>query len=76
MNKYDGELRYSVVGYASVRDDWQWSPRKNDALVVERQANRDLRERGQPTRIVAWCPTKDAANAARRLLSGECEVKP
>lgn len=72
MNKYDGALKYSVVSTAHFWIDWQFRRGKSDALVVELQANRDLRSRGHE-RIVAWCPTKAAAEAARRLLSGECE---
>lgn len=76
MNKYDGALKYTVVNTAHIWTNWELRRGRTDAIVIESQANRDLRSHGRDQRIVAWCTTKLAAEAARRLLSGECEAQP
>lgn len=73
MNKYaDGETYAVNEGPSYERDDrLQW---KLHRLPWSHTVNKTVIENGvRSERIVACCRNIHAANAARRLLSGECQ---
>jgi hypothetical protein len=73
MNKHEDESTYYVIGVAMHVDHWL-SRYDKDHVMVLRSPTPEIRRNRHAHKIVAWCPTKEAAVAAKRLLSGECGV--
>ena len=70
MNKYDGVPRYYLCSVSAWVTDWIHRYDRDHVLVVE-SPTADIRHNRSSHRVVANCPTKEAAVAAMRLLSSE-----
>ena len=73
MNIEHAEVRYFVTPGPFYDADGRRRRELDGTHLVVREMRVG---RGSRLRTVASCTSSKAANAARRLLSGECEVKP
>lgn len=73
MNKYADRPTYFIVKASEIVGRFHSRWHERDHVMVLRSPTPEIRRNHHEHKIVACCPTSESANAALRLLSGECE---